>query len=129
MGVGAEFQNSAQSTYETTKDVFWEDRPLDTRLLWDAIDSDPLLKEEESFEQTAAVGAATVVATALSAGYFLWSLRGGCLLASFLSSVPAWRMMDPLPILEDFQQQTAGAAKTDEEDEEESLQSMLAGNR
>ena len=29
----------------------------------------------------------------------LWLLRGGALLASLLSSLPAWRLIDPLPVL------------------------------
>ena len=36
---------------------------------------------------------------ALSAGFLLWILRGGSLLASFLVSMPAWRHFDPLPVL------------------------------
>jgi hypothetical protein len=29
----------------------------------------------------------------------VWLLRGGMLLASLLSSMPAWQFLDPLPIL------------------------------
>jgi Bacterial Ig domain len=36
---------------------------------------------------------------ALSAGFVVWVLRGGSLLASFLVSMPAWRHFDPLPVL------------------------------
>jgi hypothetical protein len=36
---------------------------------------------------------------ALSAGFMVWILRGGSLLASFLVSMPAWRHFDPLPVL------------------------------
>jgi hypothetical protein len=36
---------------------------------------------------------------ALSAGFAVWILRGGSLLASFLVSMPAWRRFDPLPVL------------------------------
>jgi hypothetical protein len=32
-------------------------------------------------------------------GYVLWLLRGGALIASLLSSLPAWRLIDPLPVL------------------------------
>ena len=35
----------------------------------------------------------------LSVGYVVWLARGGVLLASLLSSMPAWRIVDPLPIL------------------------------
>ena len=40
------------------------------------------------------------VAMAMTAGYVMWSLRGASLLASLLTSLPLWRSLDPLPILE-----------------------------
>jgi hypothetical protein len=40
------------------------------------------------------------VALAMTAGYVMWSLRGASLLASLLTSLPLWRSLDPLPILE-----------------------------
>lgn len=46
---------------------------------------------------------------ALSVGVVTWILRAGGLISSLLASLPAWRHMDPLPIL----------ARDDEEDEEE----------
>ncbi|MEM7250999.1 MAG: hypothetical protein AAF493_06235, partial [Pseudomonadota bacterium] len=57
------------------------------------------------------------LSTGLSVGYVAWLLRGGALLASFLSTMPAWRLLDPLPILA-----TMGAA---EHDDSESLDGML----
>ncbi|MGI9287982.1 MAG: cadherin domain-containing protein, partial [Pseudomonadales bacterium] len=35
----------------------------------------------------------------VSAGFVSWMLRGGTLLASFLSTLPLWKGFDPLPIL------------------------------
>ncbi len=35
----------------------------------------------------------------MSVGYVLWLLRGGLLLSSLLTSLPAWRFVDPLPVL------------------------------
>ena len=43
-------------------------------------------------------------------------IRGGMLLSTLLSSMPAWRLLDPLPIL---------AGKLDEDDDEESLETIL----
>ena len=40
------------------------------------------------------------VALAMTAGYVMWSVRGASLLASLVSSLPLWRSLDPLPILE-----------------------------
>lgn len=44
-------------------------------------------------------GAAAVTVSAFSSGYLIWLLRGGLLLTSLLSTLPAWQTLDPLPIL------------------------------
>ena len=72
-------------------------------------------KEEQSpisFEKLAA-GATVSVVSAFSVGYALWTLRGGYLLTSFLAALPAWQMIDPLPVLQSF-----AAAKEDDDEEE-----------
>ncbi|MGI9324712.1 MAG: hypothetical protein ACR2PZ_05795, partial [Pseudomonadales bacterium] len=51
--------------------------------------------------------------------YVVWLVRGGVVLSSVLSSLPAWRLIDPLPVLA-----TVLSNSQDEEDEE-SLASML----
>ena len=45
------------------------------------------------------VGGAVSVSTGLSIGYVIWLVRGGLLIGSVLSSLPAWRNIDPLPVL------------------------------
>ncbi len=40
-----------------------------------------------------------VSAMVLSAGFVTWAIRGAGLFASLLTSLPAWRHMDPLPVL------------------------------
>ncbi len=49
----------------------------------------------------------------LSTGVVAWVLRGGSLLASLLTTLPAWRSFDPLPIMTKKDQN--GAAKNTEE--------------
>jgi len=62
-------------------------------------------------------GATVAVTSSLSAGYVLWLVRGGVLMSSLLTSLPAWRALDPLPIL---------ARKDRREDEdEESLETIV----
>jgi hypothetical protein len=68
-------------------------------------------------EQTV-VGSAFAVTTGLSVGYVVWLTRGGLLLASLVSSMPAWQLMDPTPILASL----AGGAKEDGESLEELLE-------
>lgn len=69
-------------------------------LLWSQLDT---LEEEIATEEEFAshvAGTATVVTAAISTGYVMWALRGSFLIASFLSTVPTWRSLDPLPILD-----------------------------
>ena len=42
--------------------------------------------------------------------YVLWLVRGGVLMGSYLSALPAWRILDPLPVL---------ARRGDEEEQDE----------
>ncbi len=65
------------------------------------------------------VGGAAVGSVLLSAGYVAWSINGGYLLASALSSLPAWRMVDPLPILDASLSKKKRKKKGEEEEEEE----------
>ena len=67
-------------------------------------------------------GTYAVTTASLSVGYVLWLIRGGSLLASFTSALPAWTSMDPLSIV--------ATSDKDEEDSEggESLLEMVDGN-
>ncbi len=42
---------------------------------------------------------AGLTGTSLSVGFVTWALRSGTLLACCLSTMPAWRYVDPLPVL------------------------------
>jgi hypothetical protein len=53
----------------------------------------------------------------LSAGYVVWMLKGGSLLASVLSSLPAWQLADPLAILV--------GKKEDEDEDDDSLKTII----
>ena len=56
--------------------------------------------EQSMFDfQEYAVGASAISTTSLSVGYIVWLIRGGSLLASFVSILPAWTSFDPLPVL------------------------------
>ncbi|MEQ1830449.1 MAG: cadherin domain-containing protein, partial [Pirellula sp.] len=45
------------------------------------------------------LGAATGVASSLSVGYVIWLLRSGYIVAGVMAQLPAWGLIDPLPIL------------------------------
>jgi hypothetical protein len=71
--------------------------------------------------ETQVVGSTLGIASGLSVGYAFLLTRGGLLLTSLLSSMPAWRLIDPLPVLARL-----GAAKREDgEEEDESLDSLV----
>lgn len=63
----------------------------------------------EQAEAAVLIGSSALVSGGLSVGYVLWLLRGGVLVATVMSSVPAWAGIDPLPVL-------AQARRDDEDD-------------
>jgi len=66
------------------------------------------------------VGTVTAVGTGVATGIVIWLLRGGFLVASLLSSLPAWNFVDPLPILDEAR--NASAAGDDDESLEEIIE-------
>ena len=65
------------------------------------------------------VGSGIAMSTGLSIGYVTWLIRSGVLLSSVLTSLPAWRFVDPLPILSKMD----GADLY--EDDEDSLEELV----
>ena len=51
---------------------------------------------EEAELQRILVGSGFAATTGMSVGYVLWIARSGVLLSSVLSSMPAWRLIDPI---------------------------------
>ena len=78
--------------------------------------------QDESKSEVHAVALTTAATLGLSVGYVLWLLRGGVLLSTVLSSMPAWRMVDPLPILGRLEEEDDEEA----EDPDESLEALVA---
>jgi hypothetical protein len=60
------------------------------------------------------------VSASFTIGYVLWLVRGGVLISSLLASLPAWRMVDPLPVLGSL-----ANGKRDNEDDK-SLEELVA---
>jgi hypothetical protein len=78
------------------------------------------------------IGSATGMTALLSAGYVLWAVRGGSLLASMLATLPVWRWLDPLPILESRENEKkkkrkrgANQKEDEQEKDEERLRTLL----
>ena len=58
--------------------------------------------QEELVQEQGVVASSVVVTTGFSVGYVLWLARGGALLASLASAIPAWTSVDPLPVLSNY---------------------------
>ena len=86
-------------------------------LLSVAMDNKEYPDEERSAAMRALFGTSTGISTGLSVGYLIWLIRGGTLMGSVLSSLPAWRFVDPLPVL--------GSVVEDNDNDDESLESIV----
>ncbi|MBI4756151.1 MAG: tandem-95 repeat protein, partial [Betaproteobacteria bacterium] len=67
-----------------------------------------------------AAASTMALSSGLSVGYVMWLLRGGLLVSGVLSSLPAWRVVDPLPVLARARPRDAAAG------DDESLEAMVA---
>ena len=76
--------------------------------------------DDSKFLRGTVVGSSVAVTTGLSVGYVAWMVRGGVLLSSVLSSLPAWQFIDPLPVLNFSEKEEEG----DEQDD--SLEDIIA---
>lgn len=60
-----------------------------------------------------------ITASSVSAGFLAWLLRAGPLVASVVSTLPAWSRFDPLPVLMSGKDEEAQALDTEEKEEDE----------
>lgn len=56
------------------------------------------LVEELKLDKSVTISVAGMT-LGMSLIYVLWLIRGGVLMGSYLSALPAWRVLDPLPVL------------------------------
>jgi hypothetical protein len=68
-------------------------------------------------------------AVVMSVGYVLYAFRAGSLLAGLLASMPIWRSLDPLPLLEAGRARKAKKKQRDDDPdapgEDRSLDSLI----
>jgi hypothetical protein len=87
--------------------------------LWHALDDLRGDLRELTQMRQVMVGTALTATGGLTVGYVLWMVRGGLLLSSLIAQLPAWKLVDPLTVLDSVQ---------DEEDEDdESLETIVEG--
>jgi hypothetical protein len=72
-------------------------------------------------------GSASLVSVGMSVMYFVWAVRAGSILSSLISSMPAWKLVDPLPILDQMAASGRRRNKFGEEEDDETLESMVDG--
>ena len=65
-------------------------------------------------------GLGITVSTGLTVGYVIWMLRGGMLISSLIAQMPAWRLVDPLVVLDRFEE-----FDSSDDENDESLRSIL----
>ena len=56
-------------------------------------------QEEKTFNVLTVENGIRLTGVVISAGVVTWALQGAGILASILTSAPAWRHLDPLPVL------------------------------
>ena len=56
-----------------------------------------VLEQDEA--RRATIASSIVVSGGVSIGYVIWLVRGGVLMGSMISALPAWQMIDPMPVL------------------------------
>ena len=77
--------------------------------------------EESGDHQQALVASGVAVTGGLSIGYVIWLVRGGVLVSSMLSALPAWQILDPMPVLAAAKQSARGDGDEGSDDELEGL--------
>ena len=99
------------------------------RLVFQSDDfNDQLTQMKESISnattsQKIAVGTTAMVASGFSVSYVIWLIRGGVLVSTVLSSLPAWQFIDPLPVLSGSERGGNG------EKGDESLQDIIRNSK
>ena len=75
---------------------------------------------EQSEARRTTIASSIVVSGGVSIGYVVWLVRGGVLMSSMLSALPAWQMIDPMPVLAAARKAKVrrGAAATEDGDVE-----------
>ncbi|MCA9174879.1 MAG: tandem-95 repeat protein, partial [Planctomycetales bacterium] len=68
--------------------------------MWGELDKahDKMVSQAET--RTLVIGTSAVAGSVLTVTYVMWLARGGYMLSTLLAQLPAWRLIDPLPILD-----------------------------
>jgi hypothetical protein len=66
-------------------------------------------------QQTHMTRIAAAAGAALSVGFVAWALRSTAVLVSLFATIPAWRTLDPLPVLASHRQERSARKRAQED--------------
>ncbi|MCA9197743.1 MAG: tandem-95 repeat protein, partial [Planctomycetales bacterium] len=89
------------------------------RAVWDSVDDIRRnVMHEQTHEELVFSTATLGLTSSFTVGYLLWTVRSGLILSSLLAQMPAWTLVDPLPIL--------GQLGNLDDEDDESLDAMVS---
>jgi hypothetical protein len=121
---GSDAPVQAQATTETSFQFSWSANLQSATASEDLRRNLDALREQlqdQGVERRHVVASSIALTTGLSVGYVIWLVRGGALIGSMLSAMPAWQMIDPLPVLTRGRSGGAGDAADGEDQSVENL--------
>ena len=83
--------------------------------------------EQQTGRHQGAIASSIALTTGVSVGYIVWLVRGGVLVSSMLSAMPAWQMIDPLPVLMSSRRGAAG--RNDDEEGADDVERLFDRRR
>ncbi len=84
---------------------------------WQALDNNRRQLEADASLPQILLGSTAAITSSVTVGYLIWLIKGGQVMAALMANMPAWRLIDPLPIL--------NAMIDEEEGDDDSLQTMI----
>jgi hypothetical protein len=115
LGFTADFNNPLSFTLNTFESNTYQRALTNLANEWDREEEE---KQASLLQIDTRFGNSVGLSSGFTVGYMIWLLRGGTLMGSMLTSLPAWRLVDPLPILAELDD--------DLDDDQETLESMVS---
>ena len=93
-----------------------------------SLDDARQVTEQEQGQAEDVIGGTLTATAGISIGYVIWLIRSGVIMSSVLSAIPAWRLVDPLPILSSLTTSDEEAGESIEELVQSSNEDIEATN-
>ncbi len=92
-------ESSAAATFNTDRNLNSNDLLDKHGWFWQALDHNSKQMQSAANLPQILLGSSAAIASTISVGYLIWLIKGGQIVAAMMANVPAWRLIDPLPIL------------------------------